>query len=129
MSGSDRTMIIERVARLFDSRRELVRWFLANASAKHGTPYVPEDVVVDERTAQASIERRTTTEQSAVVNRLWSTVRRWGVPLLTAGAIGGGGYALYNYFSQSSSVSTPAQSRDNSLFQYLEDKGFHRPNE
>ncbi len=172
MSESNTSQIMERVSSVFDSKRELVKFFLSNAALKHGVPYNPEgEAVVQER----RIDIKSTTEQSqktieqepvavglviddpivavpvgqetvvdgpiikdtnmGIGSKLKSAVVKYAIPILISGTLGAGGMAVYNSLFgiiESEEVAPQEfepQPRDGSLFQYLEDGGFHQPND
>lgn len=159
MSESNKSSIVEKVTWLFDSKRELFKFFLLNAATKHAVPYDPEDdVTVKERTIEVQTTKtdeqpQQKTEQQPITPTLppnppkqpepdrrtngngsiFDKLKKNVIPLILAGTVGAGGVGLYNYFfggDKGEVIPTAEpQSRDGSLFQYLEDGGFHRPND
>jgi len=123
MSESNTTDNKEQTNREFDSQAELVKFYLRNASMKHGVPWEPNGpIAIDTKTSSTSI----TSNSGGVVGTLLGAVKRHAIPVALAAALGGGALPLYAVSKGLSLFGDKSGDTQGSLIQYLEDGGFHR---
>lgn len=151
MSQTDKGKLVDRVVRLFDSRLQLDQLFIRNAAARHGVPMtfggepVPMSVeqreTVVERTQQKPPDEQVQSEPAPQQTPAPSVESGWlrsffSKPLVKFAAtalLGASGLgvplAIYNYLTAEEAPAAIETDKTGSIFQYLEDLGFHKPDE
>jgi hypothetical protein len=99
--------------------QQIAKWWLRNAMIRHGHP--PESIPVLD--VPEPTQPATTSTAGAIA--------KWAIPALLAATTGAGGVAAYNWWTGAKPAEvkpeTPAAEQSGSLYQYLEDNGFHLP--
>jgi hypothetical protein len=102
--------------------QQIAKWWLRNAMIRHGHP--PESIPVLDTNPTPPPAATATTASTA------STLAKLAIPALLAATTGAGGLAAYNWWTSPSDppvATQPTTPNDGSLYQYLEDNGYHLP--
>lgn len=137
MSADDKARLVDRVVKSFDTRLALSELFRRNAQIRHGIPMEDVGVVpleTQERTTSVDLAAQQKPPVAEVVPQqktggLLSQIPKWA--LLVAGLMSGGVGAaaiptVVNWLFPDKPSVEQAVEKSGSIFQYLEDRGFHR---
>jgi len=124
--------LLDAATKLIGDRSKLNKLFLQNAALKHGVPFQEESELPKLEVTVKNDGEKPKPDPGVVAKppvdaapQKPARLPGWLKTLIALGVAGGtlgGGSALYQFFS-----TPPANERDSSLIQYLEDQGYHLP--